>query len=410
MPDFTHLDEIIERHRDEQIAFLQALVRARSANPFIPDTSDPSEPIERAAAYLIHDKLREIGLEPEFKGQTMERPNVIATLRGAGPTQRALILNGHMDTVMPSPLWTFDPFGAEIRDGRLYGLGALDMKASLSVFVFVARALVEAGVTLGGDLILTFVVDEEPGGCSRFGSSYLLENGLTGSAAVVAEPENTNVTIGHRGGYRFRLITRGEAAHTGLEAWERGLKGKNAVIDMARAIQALQGLALPFDPTPAFPDRKPVLTFPTMIQGGVSINAVPDQCVAYGDVRLLPGCDADTVERLIRARLEALPGLDYALERLLFVPAVEIAPDEKIVRLLVHRAAEITGQTPTTLGCGPWNDGWMFITRGIPAVCGFGPNGAGVHGPDEYVTLDSVIETTRIYARAVIDFLGMTNS
>jgi succinyl-diaminopimelate desuccinylase len=410
MPDFTHLDEIITRHRDEQIAFLQALVRARSANPFIPDTSDPSEPIERAVAYLIHDKLREIRLEPEFKGESRERPNVIATLRGTGPTGRALILNGHMDTVMPSPLWTFDPFGAEIRDGRLYGLGALDMKASLSVFVFVAKALIEVGVTLGGDLILTFVVDEEPGGCSRFGSSYLLENGLSGSAAVVAEPENTNVTIGHRGGYRFRLITHGEAAHTGLEAWERGTQGKNAVVDMARAVEALQGLALPFDRTPAFPDRKPVLTFPTMIQGGVSINAVPDQCVAYGDVRLLPGCDADTVESLIRARLDALPGLDYTLDRLLFVPAVEIAPDEKIVRVLARRAAEITGQTPITLGCGPWNDGWMFITRGIPAVCGFGPNGAGVHGPDEYVTLDSVIATTRIYARAVIDFLGMTKS
>jgi acetylornithine deacetylase/succinyl-diaminopimelate desuccinylase-like protein len=119
VPDFTHLDEIITRHRDEQIAFLQALVRARSANPFIPDTSDPSEPIERAVAYLIHDKLRAIGLEPEFKGESKERPNVIATLRGSGKTDRALILNGHMDTVMPSPLWTFNPFGAEIRDGRL---------------------------------------------------------------------------------------------------------------------------------------------------------------------------------------------------------------------------------------------------------------------------------------------------
>jgi acetylornithine deacetylase/succinyl-diaminopimelate desuccinylase-like protein len=92
------------------------------------------------------------------------------------------------------------------------------------------------------------------------------------------------------------------------------------------------------------------------------------------------------------------------LDRLLFVPAVEIAPDEKIVRVLAHHAAAVTGQTPTTLGCGPWNDGWMFITRGIPAVCGFGPNGAGVHGPDEYVTLDSLIATARIYARAVIDF------
>ncbi|RPI96923.1 MAG: M20 family peptidase [Chloroflexi bacterium] len=406
MPDsrFTRLDEIILRNRDEQIAFLQALVRTRSANPFIPDTSDPDEPIERAVATMIDRQLRAIGMEPEFKGVSMERPNVVAVLRGTG-RKRALILNGHMDTVMPSPLWTLDPFGGTIRDGRLYGLGALDMKASLSVFVYVAKALLEAEIALAGDLILTFVVDEEPGGCSRFGTSYLLENGVTGTAVIIAEPESTNVTIGHRGGYRFRLITRGEATHTGLEAWERGEKGKNAITDMARAITALQGLALPFDRTPAFPGRKPVLTFPTLIQGGVSINAVPDQCVAYGDVRLLPGCDADTVERRIRAALDAVPGLDYALERLLFVPAVEIAPDEEIVRVLARHTAVITGQMPTRLGCGPWNDGWMFITRGIPAICGFGPTGAGVHGPDEYVELDSVIDVTRIVARAVIDYL-----
>jgi acetylornithine deacetylase/succinyl-diaminopimelate desuccinylase-like protein len=88
MPDFADLDEIITRHRDEQIAFLRALVRARSANPFIPDTSDPSEPIERAVAYLIHDKLREIGLEPELNGESMERSNVIATLGGTGQRDR----------------------------------------------------------------------------------------------------------------------------------------------------------------------------------------------------------------------------------------------------------------------------------------------------------------------------------
>jgi acetylornithine deacetylase/succinyl-diaminopimelate desuccinylase-like protein len=411
MPDalFARLDTIIERHREAQIAFLQQLVRARSANPFVPDTSDPHAPIERDIAYLIQDKLREIGLMPELKGISPERPNVIATLRGTG-SGRALIFNGHMDTVMPSPLWTLDPFGGDIRAGRLYGLGALDMKASLSAFVFAAKALIEAGAALAGDLILTFVVDEEPGGCSPFGSAYLLDNGLTGTAAIVAEPETGNVTIGHRGGYRFRLITHGEATHTGLLAWERGEQGHNAIMAMAQAITALQELAIPFIQTPAFPDRRPVFTFPTMIQGGVSINAVPDRCVAYGDTRLLPGCDADTLERLMRARLDTLPGLRYTLERLLSVPAVEIAPDAEIVNLLARHTADITGRTPTRLGCGPWNDGWMFITRGIPAVCGFGPDGAGVHGPDEYVDLDSLIAVTRIYARAAVEFLGMTKS
>jgi acetylornithine deacetylase len=402
---FDHLDTIITRHRDDQIAFLQRLVQTRSANPFTPETSDPHEPIERAVAHLIHNALASLGLRPELKGMSPERPNVVAILRGTGG-EKSLVLNGHMDTVMPGPLWTEDPFGGTIRDGRLYGLGALDMKASLSVFVFAARALLEAGIEPGGDLILTFVVDEEPGAVSPFGTAYLLDHGLAATAAIVAEPENTNVTIGHRGGYRFKLTVRGEAAHTGLLAWERGEQGRNAVLDMAAAIQTLQDLPIPYDETPAFPGRKPVFTFPTLIQGGVSINAVPDECAAYGDVRLLPGAQADTVEQLIRARLNALSGLDYRLDRLLAVPAVEIPASYALVQSLVSRTAEITRQTPTTLGCGPWNDGWMFFTRGIPAICGFGPNGAGVHAPDEYVELDSLIDTTRILVRGIVDYLG----
>ncbi len=403
---FAHLDNLIQHHWNEQVAFLQQLVRTRSANPYLPTTSDPHEPIEQEVAYLIYNKLTAIGLAPELQGETDARPNVLAAIAGARD-HRTLILNGHMDTVMPTPQWTRDPYGAEIDGGRLYGLGALDMKASLSMFVFVAQMLIEAGVELDGHLRLTFAVDEEPGASSRFGTAYLLNRGLTGTAAIIAEPMNTNVTIGHRGGYRFRLAVKGEAAHTGLEAWERGERGKNAITAMSEVIQALQDIAIPYVETPAFPGRKPVLTFPTLIEGGHSINTVPDSCVAYGDVRLLPGANAETVEMLIREQLDAIPSLDYTLERIIFVPAVEISPDSEIVRPLVEHTTAITGRQPTTQGCGPWNDGWMFITRGIPAICGFGPNGAGAHAPDEYVELSSLHDTTRILARVVVDYLGV---
>jgi acetylornithine deacetylase/succinyl-diaminopimelate desuccinylase-like protein len=405
---FTELDSIIRRHRDDQIAFLQRLVRARSTNPYTPERSDPADPVEREVAHLILAELEQIGLRPAQQGISPERPNVVARLSGSRPGH-CLILNGHMDTVMPSPLWTKDPFGAEIVGGRLYGLGVLDMKASLSMFVFAARALIEAGITLGGDLVLTFVVDEEPGAYSRFGSAYLLDHGLTGTAAIVAEPLNNNVTIGHRGGYRFKLTVQGEAAHTGLPAWERRERGHNAILDMAQAMRALQDPPIPYHETAAFPGRRPAFTFPTLIQGGTAINTVPDECIAYGDVRLLPGADAEQVEQIIHDRLRPL-GLNYTLERLLFVPAVEIAPDHPLVEILARQTAAITGQTPTRLGCGPWNDGWMFITHGIPAICGFGPNGSGVHSPDEYVELDSLIDTTRLFARAIVEYLGIVGT
>jgi acetylornithine deacetylase len=378
---FAHLDDIITQQRDDQIAFVQQLVRTRSANPFTPDESDPAVPIERDVARLIFARLRAMGLDPAYRGVTDARPNVVATLAGSGTGDRSLILNGHMDTVMPSVQWRRDPFGGVIEDNRLYGVGALDMKASLGVLVYAVQALLAAGVELAGDLILAFVVDEEPGACSAFGSGYLLDHGLRATSAIIAEPMNDNVTTGHRGGYRFRLTVTGEAAHTGLLAWERGESGRNAILGMAAAIEALQGVELPFDETPVFPGRRPVFTFPTMIRGGVSINTVPDACTAFGDVRVLPG-----------------------------VEVTEIPPDHALVQTLVEHTAAVTGYRPSALGCGPWNDGWMFITRGIPAICGFGPNGAGVHAADEYVELDSLVETTRIFARAILTYLGVSST
>jgi succinyl-diaminopimelate desuccinylase len=178
---------------------------------------------------------------------------------------------------------------------------------------------------------------------------------------------------------------------------------------MADAVKAVAEIEIPYQETPAFPDRQPVLTFPTLIQGGTSINTVPDECIAYGDVRLMPGNTEQLIDGLIRARLEQIPDLDFGFEKLLYVPAVEISDDEEIVQILKQRTTEITGLTPTLLGCGPWNDGWMFITKGIPAVCGFGPAGDGVHSPDEFVYLDSFIDTTRIYIRAIIDYLGIAD-
>lgn len=424
------LDASIARHADDQIAFLQQLVQTPSANPFTPETTDPHRPIERAVAHIIADTLAALGLEPVLSGASPARPNVVARLPGASPGGPALILNGHMDTVMPGDEWPTDPYAATLHDdsstpggARLVGLGALDMKASLSAFVFLARALREADVALGGELVLTFVVDEEPGGCSALGTAHVLETALgdlvaraaahhpaaAPVAAIVAEPMNDNVATGHRGGYRFKLTTHGAAAHTGLGAWERGEAGRNAILDMMRAVRALHDLELPFTPTPTFPGRVPVFTFPTLIAGGAGINIVPEACHAYGDARLLPGADGDAVEALIRARLDALPDLPYTLDRLLAVPSVTIPAAHSLVQSLVAHTAAVTGQRPTTEGCGPWNDGWMFITRGIPAVCGFGPNGAGVHSPGEYVALASLIETTRILARVVVDLLGVAD-
>jgi succinyl-diaminopimelate desuccinylase len=380
----------------EQVEFLQRLVRARSANPFLPQSSPPDIPVEKEVAVVIQQELHRLGFQAELRGVSSQRPNVVCHLPGSGKTEKTLILTTHMDTVEPSD-YTRDPWGAEIEQGRLYGVGAADAKAQIATFVYAIRALREAGITLAGNVTLAFVVDEEPGACSPYGTRYLLEQGLLqGDAAIIGEPGNRLIAIGHRGIYRIRLQIQGEATHTGIKAWEHGRRGRNAILDMARFALALAESSLPDTPSEAFPNRRSVLTFPTLIRGGNGINLVPGSCEAYGDVRLLPGLSVDQVKQFIKTHLERLSIANYHLDDVLVFPAAETNQDVEIVQAMARVIEVITGVRPPIAGSGPACDGWMFITRNIPTICGYGVICGGVHGADEWVDLQSLGKVTEV--------------
>ena len=297
------ISAVVQEHFDEQVEFLQRLVSARSTNPFTPETSPPDVPVEKEVAALIHQELHQLGFHAELHGVSSQRPNAVCHIPGSGKDEKTLILTSHMDTVEPSG-YTRDPWGAQIEEGRLYGVGAADAKAQIAAFLYAAHALHSAGITVAGHLILAFVVDEEPGACSPYGTHYLLERGLLrGDAVIIGEPGSDKIATAHRGLYRFRLKTQGEAIHTGLKAWEQGRRGRNAILDMARIALALADYSLPATRSEAFPHRKSVLTFPTLIRGGSGINVVPGSCEAYGDVRLLPGMsESDWDEQKVQAQ------------------------------------------------------------------------------------------------------------
>jgi succinyl-diaminopimelate desuccinylase len=391
----------------QQVEFLQRLVRARSTNPFLPESSPPDVPVEWETALVIQHELDKLTFQTELIGVSTKRPNVICHISGLGKTEKTLILTTHMDTVEPSN-YTRDPWGAQIEEGRLYGVGAADAKAQIAAFVYATHALRKAGINLAGGVTLAFVVDEEPGACSPYGTRYLLEQGLLqGNAALIGEPGNHMIALGHRGIYRFRLQIKGEATHTGVKAWEQRRQGRNAILDMARVALALAERELPNTPSAAFPNRKSVLTFPTLIQGGSGINVVPGSCEAYGDVRLLPGMTADEVKTLIKEQLERLAITSYCLDDVLFVPAAETDPQAEIVQSLATALETITGVQPRLEGSGPACDGWMFITRGIPTVCGYGVACGGVHGANEWVDLESLRSITEVYAHTIVTYLGV---
>jgi len=395
----------IKKNFEEQTAFLASLVRARSSNSFTPENSKASEPVEKKVADLIADSLKNMGLRPKMMGESESRQNVVVYW-GPRRFRKSLMFNGHMDTTVPSKDYTLAPYSGAIRGNKLYGVGSYDMKGSLSAYVFALKALMESGVTLDGRLVLAFVVDEEPGGCSDFGTAHILSRGVKSKVAIVGEPGAGKIAVGHRGGYRFKLTTIGEAVHTGVSAWEKGEGGRNAIVDMGRVISALQDLEIPFKSARAFPGREPVFTFPVKIEGGVAVNMVPERCVAYGDVRLLPGNSGKQVKLLIIDKLKELSDIKYEIQDILFVPSVEIDQKEEIVEVVADQAKKVLGKRPVIEGAGPWNDAWMLIKRDIPTICGFGPDGGGAHEADEWVDLDSLQKITEVYARVALKYLG----
>jgi len=393
----------IEKFKNEEIKFLQALVQTSSVNPNMgdPTKSSPYDPIEIEVAELIFKKLKEIGLSPKFESVSPSRPNVVCEF---GKGKITLIFNGHMDTVPPPGGYDFNPFLGFVKSGKLYGAGALDMKSALCCYVYMAKVLLKYEKELKGKICLQFVIDEEPMAASHFGTRYLLEKGYTGDAAIIGEPGTRKITIGNRGGYRFKIEVFGDAVHTGSREWEQKKKGKNAILEMTKVINSLQDFEFPAEQHPVFPGRKNVLTFPTLITGGKAINVVPDSCVAFGDTRILPGITKEFMEKEIKKRIDKLE-VKYKLTPVVYVPSVFIKPEEKIVKILKDNTLQILKKEPIVEGSGPWSDMWMFIDKGIPAV-NFGCDGEGMHDKNEYVELKSVIEVTKIYALTALDFLN----
>lgn len=399
------VSHLIDEHFESEVAFLQQLIRAKSANLYTAETSPADVPVEAEVAAAICEQMHSFGWQPALHGISVQRRNVLY-IRPGKAERKTLILNTHMDTVPASDRYTRDPWGAQIEHGRLYGVGAADAKAQIAAFIYAVHTLDLAGIAFAGTLKLAFVVDEETGASSPYGTRYLLEQGLLdGDAAMIGEPGNSKIAVGHRGVYRFRIRTRGEAVHTGLKEWEEGTKGRNAVLEMSHIIQALATCPLPQRPSVAFPGRKNVLTFPTLITGGSGVNIVPEACEAYGDIRLMPGLSLEEVRGTIEHCLAPL-GIPYELQDIVFVPAVETPQSAGIVKMLARSIEEVTGMSPRLEGAGPACDGWMFSVRGIETICGYGVDCGGVHGADEWVDLDSLRSVTEIYARTVLRYLG----
>ena len=343
-----------------------ALVRIDSVNPdLVPGGAGEGE-----IARFVARWLEQRGLEVHVVEAAPGRPSVVGVARGSGGG-RSLMLNAHMDTVGTEGM--DDPFDPRVRDGRLYGRGAYDMKASLAACLL-AGAAAAAG-DLAGDVLVTAVADEE---YASIGTQAVLER-FTADAAVVTEPTQLRACIAHKGFAWAELVTHGRAAHG-----SRPAEGIDAITRMAPVLTRLARLQADLETGATHPRVGPASLHASLIEGGQELSSYPARCTLSVERRTIPGETAADVER----ELAAVAGEDAQLHMGLVREPFEVPQDADVVRVL----QEVTGAE--AYGDTPWMDAALTQAAGVQTVV-FGPSGAGAHAVEEWVDLASVEHCTQ---------------
>jgi acetylornithine deacetylase/succinyl-diaminopimelate desuccinylase-like protein len=391
-PIEQRIAETIQANQANLVDFCRRLIQTPSVN----GVDD-----EVHLAEVITSEAQKLGLSVQIVGEQPNRPNVIVSTSDSGDT--GLLLLGHLDTVPPGDLahWTHPPFAGEIADSRIYGRGAIDTKGGMAAAIYALAAVKDQ---LNGRAQFIGLPDEETGATGTLGIKYLSAHGLLSGKGAIYAYSGSEIILGHRGLLRYRLLCTGQALHTGAFEWQERTAGANAVTGMARLLLALEQInaAFPRSSAPYFERFRTVMTPGTIINGGVSINIVPDRCEALIDIRTTPENDPPTIEAMLDQAIASIettiPALKFAHERLNFIPAVCSDERAPIFSILADLISQIRDIPAVKTVAGPANEGYLLIEQGIPTVCGFGPTGENAHAANEYVNVDSLTEAALIFA------------
>lgn len=363
-------------HPDPVVSLLSDLVAIDSVNPsLVPGAAGEGEIAKAVAA-----RMRRIGLDVHVQEAAPGRPNVIGVLEGVEPGP-SLMLCGHIDTVGVAGMEA--PFDPVVRDGRLYGRGSQDMKAGVAAMIDAARLARERGFRKGR-LLIAAVADEE---YASLGADALVRE-WKADAAIVTEPTDLQIGVGHKGFAWAAVETRGRAAHG-----SRPKDGRDAIVRMGRVLNRLEHLDRDLQARPPHPLIGAGSLHASIIEGGRELSSYPGSCRLQLERRTVPGESADTFAAEIEGVLETLRREDSEFEasmELLFSrPPYEIPPAHPLPHAL-KRAAESAGASAALVGMSFWTDAAILGAAGIPSVL-FGPGGAGLHSVEEYVHVADVI-------------------
>ena len=404
--EFYELLDAVLRHidREELASFVQELVRIPSV--YRPEETDGNE--ERVAGFLA-DYLEREGFEVRTEEVAPGRPNVWAVWKGEG-TGKTLLFEAHTDVVTEGRAgdWEHPPFGAERVGDRIYGRGACDTKGNLAAAVVAVKAIKDAGVPFPGKLVLCHPVDEEG---MMAGIKAFIERGYAEGVdgAVICEPEENQLCIKQKGALRVEVTFRGRMAHGAMP-----LSGVNPVTRAARFVVAVEDLEREEverhgeDPFLGYPSLTPTILLGPEA-GEPQINVIPASAYVALDIRTVPSQSHDDLVRRLEERLDGLrsedPDFDAELEVIEERPPTETRTDDPLVRSMDVAYRNLTGEEPRYNGVPGATDGTYLRTwAGVPIVT----TGAGEreipHHKDEWVSVDELLTTCRLYAATAMYF------
>lgn len=425
------LDRTISAAADAVAEATQALVRFETVSVDLLSDPDPDVSDEAALQVWVAERLERSGFEvDQWEPDANElssplipswhhwrgRPITVGVKRGSG-RGRSLIINGHVDVVAPGEAerWASPPFAAELRDGRIYGRGAVDMKGGIAAALIAVEALSTHGVELGGDLIFQAVTDEEIGG---MGTIAAAERGYRADAALIPEPSGLDLWVTTRGIIHARLGIEGRSAHAEMNQphWRDGggVNAAHKAVRISRELIAL-GESWSRDPERTHPLVSPPGLHVTSIHGGSYIANIPESCELLVNATYAPsqgGGDEVRIE-MEQAVGRACEGDDWLQEHppswtwMLDYPSSEIDAGAHIVTA-AQAAARRVGGGGELVGLDSGFDGALLSTiYGIPSPA-FGPGDLRrAHATDEWVGVSELVDAARAYAQVIVDWCGV---
>ncbi len=372
------------------VALLSDLVAIDSINPDLVDGGAG----EAEIAAFIARWLEDVGCEVHHEEVRPGRPNVIGIVRGTGGG-KTLLLNGHIDTVGVAGM-AREASQPSVRNGRLYGRGAYDMKAGIAACML---ALVEAvQQPRRGDVIFSAVMDEEYAG---LGTQALVERHHA-DGAIVAEPTELQLIAAHKGFVWLEVETIGKAAHG-----SRPDLGVDAIARMGGVLTALERLNQTLQAHPTHPYLHSGSVHASLIRGGQDMASYPERCIVSVERRTIPGETVEQVEAELQTIVDELTRTDTTfraeVRRGMVRTPLETPQDSDIVRLTESAGAKVLGRPLEKAGAAYWTDAATLWAAGIPALL-LGPAGTGAHAMEEWVDLASVEACARIYSEVITAF------